>query len=159
MTAVALLLILAASSLSSSCGPKSATVPDPRQNLATAARALGGILEAANGAVDAILVAMPQQSEERKQILGVIRKVVEADDRARAIIRQLNELDLTTQQTVTAIMAPAFREFRTALASGLLGFKNDAAKAKAAEYITAIEESVSILEMLLNIKETTNANP
>lgn len=126
--------------------------PDPLQNLQDASKALNDISIAANAAAKTILIVMPDNTSERQQILNIIGKVAEADNRGVAIVRQLTQLSPTDAQSLSVILAPVFAQFHAAVDSGLLGFKDPAVKAKVGVYIDTISTSITIIENILKAR-------
>jgi hypothetical protein len=145
------LLIFMVVMLFAACTAK-ITPPDPLQNLQTAAKALNDISFAANSAVKTILIVMPNNTQDRQNILGIIGKVAEADNRGIAIVRQLAVLTPVDSQNLSVILSPVFAEFHGAIDSGLLGFKDPIMKAKVGIYIDAISASISIIETILKAR-------
>lgn len=128
------------------------TPPDPLQNLQTAAKALNDISFAANSAVKTILIVMPTNTADRQKILGILGRVVEADNRGIAIVRQLTILTPLDTQNLSVILSPVFAEFHGAIDSGLLGFKDPIMKANVGVYIDAISASITIIETILKAR-------
>lgn len=123
--------------------------PDPLQNYQTAAKALNDISLAANAAGKAVLIVMPDNTSDRQQILGILQKIVEADQSGITIVRQLTSLSSADSQNLSLILAPVFAQFHAAVDSGLLGFKDPTMKAKVGVYIDAISASITIIEGIL----------
>lgn len=148
VTPVLALLLLAG------CG-KSVAVSTSDANLTRVAKALDEISVAANEATKTVISLRALGSvtaDEQRVIFGVIRKIVDADDKGVAIVRSISKLEAADRASLTRVLAPVFKEFEDAVASGLLGVKNESSKAKIQTYLTTISAAISVVELALEIR-------
>ena len=126
--------------------------PDPLQSYKDVANALNDISIAANAAVKAVLIVYPDNTSDRQQILGILAKVVQADNSGIAIVQGIVTLSPTDAQSLSKLLEPVFLEFHADVDSGLLGFKTPESKAKVQPYIDAIATAVTIIEAVLKAR-------
>jgi hypothetical protein len=112
------------------------------------ANGIEAISIAANGAVPIVLNLMPNNTPERQQILGIIAKVVVADQHAATVVKSLDGKTITIGQ-IGAIATPILAEMRGAISDGLLGIKDPASQATAQNVVNSIGTAIDALQATL----------
>jgi len=120
----------------------------PQQCLTEVANGIEAISIAANGAVPIVLNLMPNNTPERQQILGIIAKVVVADQHAATVVKSLDGKTITIGQ-IGAIATPILAEMRGAISDGLLGIKDPASQATAQNVVNSIGTAIDALQATL----------
>lgn len=141
--------LLAACLLFWGCPAAKVMTPDPLQNLEMVSKALNDISIAGNAAVKGVLIVYPDNTGTRRQILGVLTKVVQADEAGIEITRSIATLSPADAQSLSQLLAPVFVQFHQAVDSGLLGFKTPEAKAEVQPWIDRIAVAIAIVEGIL----------
>jgi hypothetical protein len=124
----------------------------PQQFLKDAARGVETVSIACEGAYKAVLIAMPENTPERVQILNVIATVTKADTHARSVLLTLDGKNYTSVQGAADIVVPLLSEFRKMIDDGLAGFKSAQSKIRAQEYLDGIIIAVNTLKSALELK-------
>ncbi len=138
LTPILLLLLLA------SCKPPSAS-----NILHASAVSLEAISIGCNSGVKYVLTVMPNNTAERREILGVFAKVVEADNRGVAVVKALD--GTTDAAKVLTAIRPVLAEIKASIDSGLLGIKNPATRAMAQAYLEAVSAAVAAFQVILEV--------
>jgi len=131
---------------------RNATVKPPtaQDDLTKTSQALRAILVAANGVTDVVIKDMAP-GPDRDQVLGIIAKVVEADQRAGTVIKGLDGTPLTSIGQLQPILKPVLDQLRESVDSGLIGIKNEDSRAKAKAYLDSISIAINTLVAVLEI--------
>jgi hypothetical protein len=123
--------------------------PNAANILHASAVSLEAISIGCNAGVKFVLASMPDNTAERRQILDVFAKVVEADNRGVAVVKSLD--GTTDASKVLNAVRPILAEIRGAIDTGLLGIKNPDTQAKAKAYLEVISASVNAFQTILEV--------
>lgn len=136
---VILLLLFA-----TSCKP-----PNAQNILHASAVSLEAISIGCNSGVKFVLAVMPENTADRREILGVFARVVEVDNRGVAVVKALE--GTTDAVKILAAVRPILKEIRGAIDSGLLGIQNPASREKAKAYLEAVSAAVTAFQVILEV--------
>jgi hypothetical protein len=139
--AVILWLVLA----TVACSPPSAD-----RILHASAVSLEAISIGANSGVKFVVSTMPENTIERRQILLIFARVVEADNRGVATVKALE--GATDARAVLRAVQPILAEIRGAIDSGLIEITDPLTRAKAKAYLEAISASVAAFQAVLEVQ-------
>ena len=119
--------------------------------LLSSAKAVDGISIACKTAVDIVLVVMPQNTKERRDILNVIANVVKADEIARATIVRLDAIEDITPSEIAAQLTPYLIEMKGMIDQGIidLGSGNEELKTKVKTWLNVIVIAINSAQGLL----------
>lgn len=126
------------------------TPPSAERILHASAVSLEAISIGANSGVRFVLTSMPENTAERRQILGIFAAVVEADNRGVAIVKALE--GTKDAASVLRAVQPILAEIRGAVDSGLLGINNPETRKAAQIYLEAISASVAAFQAVLEVR-------
>ena len=127
------------------CSPPSAD-----KILHASAVSLEAVSIGANSGVKFVIAVMPDNTPERRQILGIFAKIAEADNHGVSIVKSLDGVK-DARQVLTAVR-PILAEIKGAIDSGLLGITDPATKAKAQTYLEAVSAAVSAFQVILEVQ-------
>jgi hypothetical protein len=139
ISTILLLIVMA------SCAP-----PSAQKILHASAVSLEAISVGANSGVKFVLAVMPENTQERRDVLAIFTKIVEVDSRGVAIVKALD--GSTDAKQVLQAVKPIIAEIKGAIDSGLLGIKDPAAKQKAQTYLEAVSAAVTAFQAILEVQ-------
>jgi hypothetical protein len=141
------------------------TVQKIQEFLNDSAKGLEAVSVAANGAVNIVITAMPENSPDRMAILNIIGTVVKADTHGSAIVKSFvvstdsngnivitSSLDGKTYSglsSITPIALTILKEIKSSLDDGLAGIKNPETLKKAQVYLDSIAIAINTFQIIL----------
>jgi hypothetical protein len=119
--------------------------------LIKSAKAVEAISIAANDATKIVLTVMPENTEDRQVILGVIAKVVGYDTFAKSVILSFQGMENVKITDIKTALIPVLYEMRKAIDDGLVGIKNPESKKKAQAWLDALSILINTAQGMLEV--------
>lgn len=143
--AVPILLLIAITS----CAPRVDVNPPALAVEIKIAQTLNIISQVCGDVLRSVQIAMPNQSDERRQIVDVVVTITKANIAARRALEAVSKFPNATPAEVVASLRPAIHSLQQSIQDGLIGIKNPDTKAKLQVWLIGISAAVTTMQAIL----------
>jgi hypothetical protein len=128
--------------------PKSQTSKDL---IAKAAQAIDAISIAAEGASRTVIEIMPENTQDRRDILNIIAEVVKYDSLASMTLQNLNKISEVQPKDIATVIVPMLQQMKVQIDSGVLGIKNLESQRKAKMWLDGLSIAITSAQGVLQV--------